>query len=79
MARRAELACHTICVSSLYLGLQIVLALRDGPELAIINLDAAEQADHRLRARRERPRRHAAMKRDELAPSHPDHRCFLSG
>jgi hypothetical protein len=30
--------------------LQIVLALRDGPELAIINLDAAEQADHRLRA-----------------------------
>src|SRR5262249_11920196 len=22
---------------------------------------------------------HAAMKRDELAPSHPDHRCFLSG
>jgi len=26
--------------------LQIVLALRDGPELAIINLDAAEQADH---------------------------------
>jgi hypothetical protein len=46
MARRAELACHTIRVSSLYLGLQIVLALRDGPELAIINLDAAEQADH---------------------------------
>jgi hypothetical protein len=59
--------------------LQIVLALRDGPELAIINLDAAEQADHRLRSRRERPRRHAAMKRDELAPSHSDHRCFLSG
>src|SRR5262249_1158728 len=30
-------------------------------------------------AGRERPRPHAAMKRDELAPSHCDHRCFLSG
>jgi hypothetical protein len=26
--------------------LQIVLALRDGPELAIISLDAAEKPDH---------------------------------
>jgi len=42
--------------------LQIVLALRDGPELAIINLDAAEQADHRLRGPRAAtsPRRYEA-------------------
>jgi len=62
--------------------LQIVLALRDGPELAIINLDAAEQADHRqrrlLRARRERPRyRRTADKRDEVAPFHVEHGDFL--
>ena len=48
--------------------MQIVLALRDRPELAIINLDTAESKPITGSARRDRPRRRAADKRDEVAP-----------